>query len=127
MNLEEMRAIYFLLIILAIIILVIRIPIIIAKNRGISGSELTTIAVLSWVSLLLGLTWFIALVLSLVWQPKNWVDKQQEQEGENRQNFNTGDKLTVFETLEKLNALKEKGIITDSEFQKEKGKILQNL
>ena len=54
----------------AFLIFIIRIPIIIAKSRKITGSDLTTVAVLSWCSLLFGITWFIALVLSFVYTPE---------------------------------------------------------
>lgn len=35
--------------------------------------------------------------------------------------------LCILETLEKLSALKDKGIITDAEFKREKQKIMSNL
>lgn len=98
---------------------VIQVPILIAKNRGITGSELTTIKILSWCSLIVGITWIIAIILSLVWQPNNWVEK------------NTPDETIIpkdnLDILEKLSALKDKGIITDAEFKREKQKIMSNL
>ncbi len=96
-------------IIVSLIIFVIRLPIIIAKNRGITGEELSTITILSWVSLIVGITWIVALVLSLVYKPKKWIDKD--------------DKLDLNQ-LEKLYSLKKKGIISDEEYEKEKQKIL---
>ena len=65
----------FLLLTLAVLcivflIFVIQIPIFIARGRGISGSDLTSITVLSWCGIIFGVTWLVALVLSLVWQPK---------------------------------------------------------
>lgn len=97
-----------------------QIPIWIAKNRGISGGELSTIRILSWCGIIFwGITWLIAIILSLVWQPNNWVEK------------NTPDETIIpkdnLETLEKLSALKDKGIITDAEFKREKQKIMSNL
>jgi hypothetical protein len=56
--------------VIAFFIFIIRIPIIIAKSRKITGSDLTTIAVLSWISLLVGVTWIIALVLAFAYSPK---------------------------------------------------------
>ena len=54
-------------------------PIYIAKHRGITDGELTTIKILSWCGLLLLITWFIALILSLIWKPKKWItDKNLE-------------------------------------------------
>lgn len=98
---------------------IIQVPIMIAKNRGISGSELSTISILSWCSLIVGITWIIAIILSLVWKPNNWVEKKTPSE-----TIMPKDNL---ETLEKLSALKDKGIITDAEFKKEKQKIMKNL
>ena len=63
--------------IIALVIWVTTIPITIAKSRGITGSELSTISCLSWLSLLVGLTWIIALVLALTYKPKRWVDKDK--------------------------------------------------
>ena len=105
-----------------IIIFVLRLPIIIAQNRGISESELTTIRILSWVGLLFGFTWVIALILSLVWQPNNWIDKS---ESENKVNSNDDKSMLNFEKLEKLHSLREKKIITEKEFEQEKKKIMK--
>ncbi len=96
-------------IIISFIILIIRLPIIIAKNRGITGEELSTITILSWVSLLVGITWIVALVLSLVYKPKKWIDKDEKLD---------------LDQLEKLYSLKKKGIISQEEFEQEKQKIL---
>ena len=121
MNIE---GIVFWLILLAIIIFIIRLPVIIAKNRGISNSELTTISILSWVGLLLGFTWIIALILSLVWQPNNWIDKS---ESENKVNSNNDKSMLNFEKLEKLHSLREKKIITEKEFEQEKKQIMKSI
>lgn len=96
-------------IIAAIIIFIIRLPIIIAKNRGITGEELSTITILSWVSLIIGITWIVALVLSLVYKPQKWIDKDDKHD---------------LNQLEKLYSLKKKGIISKAEYEKEKQKIL---
>lgn len=118
------EGIVFWLILLAIIIFVLRLPIIIAQNRGISDSELTTIRILSWVGLLFGFTWVIALILSLVWQPNNWIDKS---ESENKVNSNDDKSMLNFEKLEKLHSLREKKIITEKEFEQEKKKIMKSI
>jgi hypothetical protein len=95
----------------AIFLLLVQVPIMIARNRGISGSELTTIVVLSWCGIFFGITWVVALVLSLMWQPENLVGKGQ------------GDDVAK---LEKLHKLKKDGAITQKEFDAEKKKILKN-
>ena len=107
---------------LCIILWLIYVPIMIAKRRGISGSELTTISILSWCGILfVGITWIIAIILALVWQPKNWIGKDVSTKG----NSASSTTLTDLELLEKLGTLKEKGAITEEEFQKEKAKILK--
>ena len=40
----------------------------IAEARGVSGGDLRTVSILSWLSLLVGFTWFIALILALVYR-----------------------------------------------------------
>jgi len=96
------------------IVLLALVPIIIAKSRGITGSELKTIRILSWVGLLfVGITWFVALVMSLVYQPQKWIDKEDEEEEE-----------MDLDSLEKLHDLKEKGILSEKEYIREKNKIL---
>ena len=107
---------------LCIILWLIYVPIMIAKRRGISGSELTTISILSWCGILfVGITWIIAVILSLIWQPKNWIEKDTSSKGTSI----SPSALADLELLEKLGTLKEKGAITEEEFQKEKAKILK--
>ena len=72
-----------------------------------------------------GITWIVALVLSLIWQPKNWVDKDATQ---NKNDIvPSKEKLTCYEMLEKLSELKEKRIITEEEFKAEKDKIMASM
>lgn len=97
------------------ILFLIQIPIMIAKGRGVSGSELSTITVLSWLGIFLGITWIVALILALVWQPAKWLDKDSA--------ANAGD---IADSLEKLHKLKQKGVITAKEFEAEKKKLLRN-
>ena len=113
-----MEVIYLLYLIgvLVIAVLLIQVPIMIAKNRGISGGELKTITILSWCGILVGITWFIAIILSLAWTPKNWVEKKPREEKLLQSNS--------LESLEKLASLRDKGIITEEEFAREKMKIL---
>lgn len=43
---------------------IINIPINIAKNKGVTGGNLTAITILSWLGLFFGITWIIALILA---------------------------------------------------------------
>ncbi len=57
--------ILFSLVILAIAVLCI--PIMIANARGVCGVGRNVIVVLSWLGIFFGVTWFVALVMSLLW------------------------------------------------------------
>lgn len=87
----------------------ITLPVIIAEKRGITGSELSTIRGLAWLGIILPFTWFIGLILALVWQPKKWIDKNESSD---------------LERLEKLHDLFEKKVITKVEYEKERKKVL---
>lgn len=100
------------LLFIAVVIWVATIPITIAKSRGVTGSELSTISCLSWLSLLMGLTWFVALVLALTYQPKRWVDKEK------------GSTNLDLDALDKLYQLKEKGVLSPTEYNREKAKLM---
>ncbi len=104
---ENSMALLFFLIFLFVFILIVRIPIIIAKNRGVAGSDLTTIAVLSWLGILFGLTWIAALILALLYTPST-----------------DPDKVVGIDELSKAYDLKEKGVISQSEFNRYKKKFL---
>jgi hypothetical protein len=79
----------------------------VAVLRGITGSELSAIRILAWCGLLFGITWVVALILSLVWKPGDWVAKD-----------------TNLDKLEKLHKLLKSGAITKSEFDREKKKLI---
>ena len=87
----------------------------IARGRGISGPELTTIIVLSWCGIIFGVTWLIALVLAIVWKPESWI-KKCDGCGKTIESHDTA------EQLEKLHKLKQRGIISQKEFDAQKKK-----
>lgn len=107
---------------IVIAVLIVRIPIVIAKKRGITGSDLTIIAILSWLGILIGVTWIVALVFSLIWIPK-----KNGGPAEIKPLLSQGTSLSNVEALEKLGNLKEKGLITEEEFNREKTKLLDTL
>lgn len=109
---EIISGLTFLIIIIAIIIGITTVPIYIAKSRGVSGKELTTITVLSLSGLLIGITWIIALVLSLVYQPNKWIDKDK------------GKTNIDLDALEKLYQLKKNGVLSQVEFNREKKRLM---
>ena len=103
---------------LYIIWLWINTPIYIAKHRGITDGELTTIKILSWCGLLLLITWFIALILSLIKKKKKWItDKNLEKP--------TTD-ISRLEALEKLHNLYNSNVLTKQEYEKKKKELLNN-
>ncbi|MBR5598744.1 MAG: SHOCT domain-containing protein [Alphaproteobacteria bacterium] len=103
-----------------IIVWLIRLPIRIAEDKGITGSKLATISALSWLGLLTAdLTWLVALLLTFAFEPNNLIEEQTPQE--------TIIPIDNLETLEKLSTLRDKGIISDAEFNREKQKIMDNL
>lgn len=83
-------------------------PIIIANSRGISGNKKTAIVVLSLLGLFCGITWFVALILSVVWN---------------------GDGACCcaanLDSLEKLARLYKDKVISKSEYEKMKSKLIQ--
>lgn len=81
------------------------IPVMIANARGICGTEKTIIVVLSILGIFFGLTWIVALVLSLVW----------------RGDCLGGDNL---DKLEKLARLYKDKVITKAEYERMKSKLL---
>jgi protein-S-isoprenylcysteine O-methyltransferase Ste14 len=91
-----------------IAIFLIQIPMMVARNRNIDGGKYTSIAVLSWFGIICGITWLVALILSLVWAPGADLYANQ----------------TDIEKLEKLHKLYKSGAINKQEFDAEKKKIL---
>lgn len=132
----EFTAVMLLLIIIGVF--VIRIPIIIAKTRGVNGGNLTVVAILSWLGIFFGLTWIIALILALVYQSQvniaNTVTGHSVYLSRNNEEHITKHSDNIETTtilgldkLEKLYLLKEKGAITEKEYQTEKNKILNSI
>ena len=102
---EPILAIFITLLVLLLFIMLIRWPIKVAIDRGIPETTLGTIKVFSWLSLLLGITWFIAMIVALLAEPQIKTDH--------------------LDKLEKLNKLRKSKAISESEYQKEKKKILK--
>jgi len=100
-------------------LLIIQIPIVVARSRGIYGSDLTTITILSWLGIFFGLTWIVALVLSLVWGPSG-----TDRAVKNSAIDPSGMGWHTLDRLEQLQRLKKEGAITQKEFNAEKKKIL---
>ena len=98
--------------ILFIIIFIIRIPIIVAKKRGLKENDVHVIALLSWVSLFIGITWIVALIMSLVYQPPKPDVNRQSNRNE-------------LDELSKLFEMKENGILTQEQFEKAKENLLR--
>ncbi len=85
----------------------ISIPIFIANARGLCGAERSAIVVLSCLGIFFGITWFVALILACVW----------------RGDCPLGG--TNLDKLEKLARLYKDKVITKSEYEKMKAKLLR--
>jgi hypothetical protein len=81
----------------------------IANSRGITGSKKTTIAILSWLGVFFGVTWIVALVLSLVWKGDALIDSSN------------------LDKLEKLAKLYKDKIISKQEYESLKSKIISEM
>ncbi len=97
---------FFMMIVL--LIGLINIPIMIANSRGICGGEKITITILSWLGVFFGVTWVIALILSLLWRGECAVG------------------ATNLDKLEQVARLYRTKAITKSEYEKMKSKLLKN-
>ena len=96
-----------LFIVVALLCAFICIPIMIAGSRGINDGRRVLIAVLSWLGIFFGVTWVVALVLSLAFPGENCAC--------------CGDNLDRLATLSKL--YRDKAI-TKSEYETMKAKLL---
>ena len=56
-------------IILVIGVAISRLPIRIAKKKNLESKDITTITVLTWCGLVVGITWIIALCLAIAYRP----------------------------------------------------------
>ena len=82
------------------------IPILIANARGICGGEKTTICILSWLGIFFGITWIVALILSLLWRGECGVYENN------------------LDKLEKLSRLYRSKSISRQEYDAMKSKLL---
>jgi uncharacterized membrane protein len=100
---------FLILAIISVVVFFIYIPIMVANVRGIVGTEKTTIVVLSWLGILFGVTWVVALVLSLI-----------------RPCTVTADSNSL-DQLEKLAKLHKDKVISKSEYERMKAKIIPGI
>lgn len=94
------------------IVFLLLLPMDIAKNRGVSKEKRRYITVLSFLGLIFVVTWIVALILACVFP---------SEKEENEKHTNGNDYLFK---LNKLGELKQKGVLTDEEFEEEKHKLL---
>lgn len=104
--LEVMMAFLIMFCIVVLCVAFLYIPIMIANARGIRGTEHTIIVILSILGIFFGLTWFVALILALVWGG----------------DYVAGDAL---DKLEKLSKLYKDKAITKTEYERIKSKIMK--
>lgn len=98
--------------IIMVVIWVLRVPIMIAKTRGIAGSDLEIISILSWCGVLVGITWVIALILAFLWSPAPAAAQTETRE-------------TPTDALNKLNDLYNQGIISQTEYESAKRRLFR--
>lgn len=96
-------------ILLLIYLFIVWIPIRIAKSKNLKGTLYLIIVVLSWCLFIGGFPWLIALVLSLFSSANLITDKKDD-----------------LDKLQQLYDLKEKGVISEVEYQNQRHKILKN-
>lgn len=105
---------------LAFSLFMIYVPYLVAKSRDVAKDKRTIIIVLGWAGIFFGITWVIALILAFIYDPEiTSINK-----GADVQTFRTND---YIDKLEKLAQLKEKGIITEEEFENKKAIILEQI
>jgi hypothetical protein len=102
-----------LLIAIIIGIFLIRIPIIIAKNRNLAPSDITYIAILSWVGIFFGITWLVALVWAILGNKLEPIPELRASDS--------------LEALKKLSELKNQGLLSESEFAEKRKKLLERI
>ncbi len=109
----EYLALFFVFVLLfAFVVALVCLPVVIANARGICGSRKTAIIVLSLLGLFCGVTWFAALILALLWGS----------ECGGCAGCATGDAL---DNLEKLAKLYKDKVISKSEYERMKAKLIQ--
>lgn len=101
-------AIIFWLALIALICMFLYIPILIANSRGVSGGERIAIIVLSWLGIFFGITWIIALIMSLACSGTPTICSDN------------------LDSLEKLSRLYRQKMISKKEFEELKSKILNH-
>jgi len=90
-------------ILLGLFYMIVSVPINIAKRKGVKGSDLTTIIILSWLGIFFGITWIIALIYACAAENKNSMVEKKESD---------------MDKLEKAYKLMKKGIISKKEYEK---------
>ena len=96
----------------AFICAIICIPVMIANARGICGNQKTIIMILSWFGIFFGVTWIAALILALAWRGEGECMKCGC--------------ITRLDELEKLAKLYKSKVITKTEYEKIKAKLLKD-
>jgi len=109
MFVEYLALFFMFMLVCAFVCALICIPVMIANARGICGSQKTIILVLSWLGIIFGVTWFVALVLSLAWHGDG-----------------TCCCASRLDELEKLAKLYKSKVITKTEYEKMKAKLLKD-
>ena len=108
-----------LLLLLVVAFWLLRIPVKIARHRGMSERDIHMISILCWVGVLLGVTWIAALVWAIIGEKECAVLTQGIEANHPKED--------IVNSIEKLCDLKNKGAITEEEFREKKEQLLKQL
>lgn len=105
----------FFVLFLLLFILVVEIPYKIARSRRMSASDQSWIRILSWLGIFFGLTWILALLWALFGTGDVRVDPYVRRQ------------RSQMDILLKLHALREKGVLSEEEYERKKQEILKKM
>lgn len=104
---------------IAFSIFMIYVPYLVAKSRDVAKNKRTIIIILGWAGIFFGITWIIALILAFIYEP------EVIHATLNTNQYHTS--LSDVEALERLASLKDRGVITEEEFNHQKAIILKHV
>ncbi|MDD3265849.1 MAG: SHOCT domain-containing protein [Burkholderiales bacterium] len=105
---------------IAFSLFMIYVPYLVAKSRDVAKDKRVIIIILGWAGVFFGITWVIALILAFIYEPETL----QNNKSSIHQSHSYND---YIHQLERLAELKDKGILTEEEFESKKVSILEQI